>query len=52
MQLSLQHNMGVCKKIGFSFLFFLFYVIKEKAALELVGVLVSCCEFACMLWVG
>ena len=45
MQLALQHNTGVCKKkIGFSFLFFLiflFYVIKEKAALELEGVLVS-----------
>ena len=35
--------------MGFSFIFFLFYVIKEKAALELEGVLVSGCEFACML---
>jgi hypothetical protein len=54
MQLALEHNMEV-KKIGFSFpffLIFLFYVIKEKAALELVGVLVSGCEFACMLCVG
>ena len=43
---------GSMQKIGFSFIFFLsflFYVIKEKAALELEGVLVSGCEFACML---
>jgi hypothetical protein len=55
MQLAIQHNMEVYKKIGFSFLFFLiflFYVIKEKAAPELEGVLVSGCEFACMLCVG
>ena len=40
---------GSMQKIGFSFilfLIFLFYVIKEKAALELEGVLVSGCEFA------
>ena len=46
---------GSMSKIGFSFLFFLiflFYVIKEKAALELEGVLVSGCEFACMLCRG
>ena len=48
MQLALQHNM---EKIGFSFIFsliILFYVIKE-ICLELEGVLVSGCEFACML---
>ena len=46
---------GSMQKIGFSnifFLIFLFYVIKEKAALELEGVLVSGFEFACMLCVG
>jgi hypothetical protein len=39
---------GSMQKIGFSFIF---YVIKGKAALEL-GVLVSGCEFACMLCIG
>ena len=46
---------GSLQKIGFSFilfLFFIFYVIKGKAALELEGVLVSVCEFARMLCVG
>ena len=46
---------GSMQKIGFSFILFLifvFYVIKGKAALELEGVLVSGCEFACMLCVG
>ena len=55
MQLALQHKMEVCKKIGFSFIFILifpFYVIIEKAALELEGVPVSGCEFARMLCVG
>ena len=40
---------GSMWEIGFSFIF---YVIKEKAALELEGVLVSGCEIACMLCVG
>ena len=55
MQLTSQNNMEVCKKIGFSFIFILifpFYVIIEKAALELEGVLVSGCDFARMLCVG
>ena len=48
MQFALQHNMEVCKKYvlikSFKVLIYLFYVIKEKEALELEGVLVSGCE--------
>ena len=53
-QCSLHYNTIWIWKIVFSFIFFLiflFYVIKGKAALELEGVLVYGCEFACMLCV-